>query len=94
MDHSGKPIAEFEFTVSESFLGRKLQGIPVVMIDGNMQEADDATGYPELVEWVSPENLAVIASDRLSPDSPGTWLAKVLVPPQVAVGLKLKELAE
>ena len=94
MDHSGKPIAEFEFTVSESFLGRKLQGIPVVMIDGNMQEADDATGYPELVEWVSPDNLAVIASDRLSPDSPGTWLAKVLVPPQVAVGLKLKELAE
>jgi len=91
VNSQGHPVAEFSFDVSEKFLGRILNAIPCVVIDGRMQEPDEATGFPQLLEWLGPDNSKVRGGKRLAPRLHGTWTARVLVPDDVAVGLRLKE---
>lgn len=91
MDDLGNPVAEFQFEVSEKFLGHRVKPFPVVMIDGNMHEPDEATGYPEVLEWIGPDNIRFDGKSGLVPKIHGTWLARLSVPDEVAVGLRLKE---
>lgn len=94
MDATGNPVAEFQFEVSEKFLGRRLEAFPVVMVDGNMRDPDEATGYPTLLEWIGPDDSTLDAKSQVTPHLHGIWRAKVSVPDDVAVGLRLKELGE
>jgi|7_EtaG_2_1085326.scaffolds.fasta_scaffold00850_4 hypothetical protein len=94
MDAAGNRVAEFQFEVSEKFLGRRLEAIPVVMIDGNMRDPDEATGFPKLLEWIGPDDSTFGAQSQLTPHVCGDWTAKISVPDDVAVGLRLKERGE
>lgn len=93
-DSDGTPIAEFAFEVNETFLGRSLEASPMVIIDGSMQEPDDATGFPELVEWVGPDNVSVDGNRSCAPEVHGTWMLRVSVPHNIAVGVRLREHGE
>lgn len=89
-DDAGNPVAEFEFEVHADGRGRHLSATPTVMIDGSPQPPDEATGIPQLLEWVGPDGSSS-AGENLIPHVDGQWLVRVSVPGEIAIGLRLRE---
>lgn len=90
----GKPVADFTFEVAADFLGCSIEASPAVVIDGHIREPDEATGYPEIIEWKSPDGSLFAAQTNLTPNVAGRWHVSVLIPGEVAVSIRLRELEE
>jgi len=93
VNDQGKPVAEFTFEVASDFVGRSIVAVPAVVIDGHIREPDEATGYPEIIQWKAPDGSLFLAQTNLAPHVSGRWQLSVSIPGEIAVGVRLREVS-
>ncbi len=93
LDDKGNPVAEFVFEVRPDGRNRRLEGLPGIIIDGSIEKPDEATGVPEVLEWIGPDGSSYEGAD-IVPHTEGSWLVRVSIPGDVAVGLRLRDRTE
>ena len=88
-DESGDRIAEFEFEIHDCGKDVSLEAEPLVAIDGGLAKPDQDVGHPRVLAWVRPDGSEIPGGGMLEPDQIGTWRARVSIPGEFAVALRL-----
>ncbi|NOD92508.1 hypothetical protein GS636_06895 [Ruegeria sp. HKCCD4884] len=89
-DPDGQAVAEFEFDLHADGRSRNLEAVPRVVIDGSAQDPDEATGYPQVREWLAPDGSSLSGIGVVA-HLEGRWVVRVTIPGDVAVGLRIRE---
>ena len=88
-EEDGRIWAEFRVEVHVGALGRLVEAVPQVVMEGRLVDPDLATGVPNVLGWHDPRGEMLADGSFLTPHEAGTHVLRVSVPGEVAISVRL-----
>ena len=83
-------IAIFEFDVhAADGIQISIEASPKVIIEGRAEDADETTGFPQIIEWLTADGSSLGNEQNIQNLYDGHYRIKVRMPGATAIGLKL-----